>query len=67
MPKLNIKDLPPDVRAEVRKKVGRKAAATREQVLRVASLIMQAATSSGEDIQTQRKGMELALKWLKTR
>ncbi|HEV8711699.1 MAG TPA: hypothetical protein VGX03_02590 [Candidatus Binatia bacterium] len=24
-------------------------------------------TSSGEDIQTQRKGMELALKWLKTR
>lgn len=60
---INIKDLP----AEIRGKITKKAGVQREQIIRVAAEVVRAAASSGESLQVQRKGLELAPWWLKTR
>lgn len=60
---VNINELPPDLK----RKIGKKAGTTREQILKVAASIMKACAESGESLAVQRKAIELALKWLKVR
>jgi hypothetical protein len=60
---VNINELPPDLK----RKINRKAGITREQILKVAASIPKACTDTGESLAVQRKALELALKWLKTR
>jgi hypothetical protein len=60
---ININELP----ADVKRKIARKAGIQREQIVKVAASVIKAAAESGESVVVQRKAIELALKWLKTR
>lgn len=60
---ININDLPPDVK----RKIAKKAGIQREQVLKVAASVVKVCTETGEPLAVQRRGLELALKWLKLR
>jgi hypothetical protein len=60
---VHIDELPGDLK----RKIAKKAGIQREQILKVAASIIKAAAESGESIVVQRKAIELALKWLKTR
>lgn len=60
---IRIEDLPPDLKRKIGKKVG----IQREQIIRVAASIVKTCTESNEALTTQRKALELALRWLKVR
>jgi hypothetical protein len=60
---VKFEELPDDVK----RKIGKKAGIQREQVLRVAANVVKVCAESGEPLAVQRRGLELALKWLKLR
>ena len=60
---VNINELPPDVK----RKISRKAGIQREQILKVAANVVKVCAESGEPLAVQRRGLELALRWLKLR
>lgn len=60
---ININELPP----ELKRKISRKTGIQREQILRVAANVVKVCAESGESLAVQRRGLELALKWLKLR
>jgi hypothetical protein len=49
------------------RKISRKAGIQREQILKVAANVVKVCAESGEPLAVQRRGLELALKWLKLR
>lgn len=60
---VKMEDLPPDLK----RKIGKKLGVQREQIIRVAASVVKTCAESGESLASQRKALELALRWLKVR